>query len=169
MFSKWWNGEMVQWWINLFGGKWWNCEMVIWYDDFNMSIWFRGSEFFPPGHLLWDISRGNFPGRFVAQDKSRDTNCPVRWTGIGCYLCTYDDIYLIILYVKGCIRYGVFIYIRLSTYQDIVLLCPGRDWFRLKPLNFEVQTWPLLPSLLGHRNLSLMRRKTWRAKNSWPF
>ena len=104
--------------------------MVRWFEYVNM---FGGSEFFPPGHVPGDISWYSFLGHFVTQDNSRGSNCPRISPGIGWYFCNYDDTDLISLYAKGCVRYGIFPYIHLSTSWEIVPACPGRDWFCAEP------------------------------------
>ena len=71
------------------------------------------SGFFPLGHVPGDSSWDSYLGNFVAQDNSRGANGTCRFTEIGCYFCTYDDIYFISSYTKGCVRYGIFLYIRL--------------------------------------------------------
>ena len=103
---------------------------------FSLERIFRLSEFCPLGCVLGDISWDNFLGHLIDQENYQDANCPRICTGIGWYFCTYDDTYLISLYAKVCVRYGIFLYIRLSTPREIVPACPGRDRFHVKHNNF---------------------------------
>ena len=63
-----------------------------------------------PGDISWD----NILVHLVAQDNSQDANCPGRCPGIEWYFYNLNHTYLIRLYAKGCVNYGMFIYICLQ-------------------------------------------------------
>ena len=86
------------------------------------------SDFFLPGRVWGDISRYSFPVNFVAQDHSQDENCPGRCRGIRDYFYTNNDISYIRSYAKGCVCWGIFIYMHLGTSHAIFRACSGRDW-----------------------------------------
>ena len=148
-FLRWQIGAMM---IGFLMLQWW------WWDYFTVAIQFgcwsefyRWSDFLPPGRcpggqfslerifcLPGKLSCGTFPvglsWDFCAPGKHLthywDVICPKRCLGIIWYLCTYDDTYLIRLYVKVCVRYGMFLYIRL---QYVPGVCPNMSRGTLSP------------------------------------
>ena len=133
---KWFNGESMFWSTNGEMVRPWYGEMVIWYDGLNMSIWFGGSEFFPPGHFPGNISWDIFLVNFFDQDNYR---------GVVKHTVTYASFHVWTnqIYIIVCIEVSPYprtyprtISIRLSTSQDIVPACPGRDWFCAEPVTY---------------------------------
>ena len=140
-FIWWWSGVMVRWLLMV---KWW------WRDYFFAEIQFWHwvefycwSDFCPPGKFSWEkIFIGSnfvFPGQnnvgHVPWDGPRsfrspvqhlthywDANCPERCLGISWYFCTYNDTDFISLHAKVCVRYDMFICIRLQYAPGI---CPN--------------------------------------------
>ena len=119
-FYQWWNGEKAK------------CNFCVGVN-FGFGVNSFPRDNFPGGKLSlkqisssWvkitrDMSRGTVPGVFVSRDNYWqhlthywDANFPRRCLGISWYFCTYDDKYFIILYAKVCIRYSMFLYIRLQ-------------------------------------------------------
>ena len=78
------------------------------------------------------MSSGTLPVVFLPCDNTSqhlkhywDTILPGRCIEIIWYFCTYDHADLISLYVKVCVRYGIFIHIRLK-YVPVVF--PNMSW-----------------------------------------
>ena len=95
-----------------------------------------GTNFVFPGKNIGEMSRVTVPGDGTVNFRSPgqllttlDTllgrNCPGKCLGISCYFCSYDDTDFICSYEKLCVRYGMFLYIRL---QYVLGVCPNMSW-----------------------------------------
>ena len=111
-----------------------NGEMVIWYDDLNTVCkyglvvanfvpqdiinlrvgvncfldWISPREIVSK-EISWDNHRENlYPRTTLGKLPGKNLYKEMSWVRV--VLCNYEDTDLIILYVKGCVRYGMFIY-----------------------------------------------------------
>ena len=110
------NGEMV---------KRWNATCAL---GLVLSLeWISPPCRFPRGYLpVQPLETISCSGKHLKN--SRYTHCHGRCLRIGWYFCTWNDTYLISLYEKGCICYGMFLYI---CSQYVAEDCPVMSWWTL--------------------------------------
>ena len=136
-------GEMVKSLYNVMV-IWQNCHMVnrCFGDTFpSMAKWWkveiqfsRWSKKFPPGRCPGKYFPRQSTGTIFRSgqhlEKSWEENFPRRCPRIRWHFYSYDDTYMISLYEKLCVRYGMSLYIR-SLY--VPWNCPDMSWRTLVP------------------------------------
>ena len=92
-------------------------KIFLWVLFFNWLLldWIL-NHIYCPGHVPGDISWENFPEHCFAWDNSQDAKFPGVFPGLLYYFFTWNDIYLVSLYAKLCVRYSMFPCILHSTF-----------------------------------------------------